>query len=71
MIHLTRGLIRRWLDALLHIDDTPERTAALVTPDQTMARRVSAAMSSSTIRPVRKATSAVPSAARRCVSAAW
>ena len=28
MIHLTRGLIRRWLDALLHIDDTPERTAA-------------------------------------------
>src|SRR6476619_6170609 len=28
MIHLTRGLIRRWLDRLLHIDDTPERTAA-------------------------------------------
>jgi len=28
MIHLTRTLIRRWLDALLHIDDTPERTAA-------------------------------------------
>jgi uncharacterized protein (DUF2062 family) len=28
MIHLTRGLIRRWLDALLHIEDTPERTAA-------------------------------------------
>jgi uncharacterized protein (DUF2062 family) len=28
MIHLTRGLIRRWLDTLLHIDDTPERTAA-------------------------------------------
>ena len=28
MIHLTRGLIRRWLGALLHIDDTPERTAA-------------------------------------------
>lgn len=27
MIHLTRGLVRRWLDALLHIDDTPERTA--------------------------------------------
>ena len=27
MIHLTRALIRRWLDALLHIDDTPERTA--------------------------------------------
>jgi uncharacterized protein (DUF2062 family) len=28
MIHLTRALIRRWLDTLLHIDDTPERTAA-------------------------------------------
>jgi uncharacterized protein (DUF2062 family) len=28
MIHLTRGLVRRWLDALLHIDDSPERTAA-------------------------------------------
>jgi uncharacterized protein (DUF2062 family) len=28
MIHLTRGLIRRWLDRLLHIEDTPERTAA-------------------------------------------
>jgi len=28
MIHLTRALIRRWLDRLLHIDDTPERTAA-------------------------------------------
>jgi len=28
MIHLTRTLIRRWLDTLLHIDDTPERTAA-------------------------------------------
>src|SRR5215831_6603810 len=28
MIHLTKSLIRRWLDALLHIDDTPERTAA-------------------------------------------
>lgn len=27
MIHLTRALVRRWLDALLHIDDTPERTA--------------------------------------------
>lgn len=27
MIHLTRSLIRRWLDVLLHIDDTPERTA--------------------------------------------
>jgi hypothetical protein len=28
MIHLTRSLVRKWLDALLHIDDTPERTAA-------------------------------------------
>ena len=28
MIHLTRDLLRRWLDRLLHIDDTPERTAA-------------------------------------------
>jgi uncharacterized protein (DUF2062 family) len=28
MIHLTKALIRRWLDTLLHIDDTPERTAA-------------------------------------------
>lgn len=28
MIQLTRGLVRRWLDRLLHIDDTPERTAA-------------------------------------------
>jgi uncharacterized protein (DUF2062 family) len=28
MIHLTRGLIRRWLGVLLHIDDSPERTAA-------------------------------------------
>jgi uncharacterized protein len=28
MIQLTRGLVRRWLDSLLHIDDTPERTAA-------------------------------------------
>ncbi len=28
MIHLTRSLIRRWLDTLLHIADTPERTAA-------------------------------------------
>jgi len=27
MIHLTKALIRRWLDVLLHIDDTPERTA--------------------------------------------
>jgi len=28
MIHLTRALVRRWLDSLLHIDDTPQRTAA-------------------------------------------
>lgn len=28
MIHLTRSLIRRWLSALLHIKDTPQRTAA-------------------------------------------
>ena len=28
MIHLTRSLIRRWMDVLLHIADTPERTAA-------------------------------------------
>ena len=28
MIHLTKALVRRWLDALLHIDDTPRRTAA-------------------------------------------
>lgn len=28
MIHLTRALVRRWLGALLHIDDSPERTAA-------------------------------------------
>jgi uncharacterized protein (DUF2062 family) len=28
MIHLTRSLARRWLGALLHIDDSPERTAA-------------------------------------------
>ena len=28
MIHLTRALVRRWLDALLHIDDSPQRTAA-------------------------------------------
>jgi uncharacterized protein (DUF2062 family) len=28
MIHLTRGIVRRWLDTLLHIQDTPERTAA-------------------------------------------
>jgi hypothetical protein len=28
MIHLTKALARRWLDQLLHIDDSPERTAA-------------------------------------------
>jgi uncharacterized protein (DUF2062 family) len=28
MIHLTRSLVRRWLEALLHIEDSPERTAA-------------------------------------------
>ena len=28
MIRLTRGLVRRWFGALLHIDDSPERTAA-------------------------------------------
>jgi uncharacterized protein len=28
MIHLTRALVRRWLGALLHIQDTPKRTAA-------------------------------------------
>jgi len=28
MIHLTKSLIRRWLDTLLHVADTPERTAA-------------------------------------------
>src|ERR1700681_1362075 len=28
MIHLTRALVRRWLDTLLHIQDSPERTAA-------------------------------------------
>jgi uncharacterized protein (DUF2062 family) len=28
MIRLTRSLLRRWLGVLLHIDDTPERTAA-------------------------------------------
>jgi uncharacterized protein (DUF2062 family) len=27
MIHFTRALVRKWLDRLLHIDDTPERTA--------------------------------------------
>ena len=28
MIHLTRALVRRWLEALLHVDDTPQRTSA-------------------------------------------
>lgn len=28
MIRATRAMVRRWLEALLHIDDTPERTAA-------------------------------------------
>jgi uncharacterized protein len=28
MIRLTKGLVRRWLDTLLHVHDTPERTAA-------------------------------------------
>jgi hypothetical protein len=28
MIHLTRTLIRKWFETLLHIEDTPERTAA-------------------------------------------
>jgi uncharacterized protein (DUF2062 family) len=28
MIRATRAMVRRWLDALLHIEDTPERTAA-------------------------------------------
>ena len=28
MIHFTRAAIRSWLDALLHIEDSPQRTAA-------------------------------------------
>jgi uncharacterized protein (DUF2062 family) len=28
MIHLTRAFVHKWLEKLLHIDDTPERTAA-------------------------------------------
>ena len=28
MIHLTRALARRWMGVLLHIEDSPERTAA-------------------------------------------
>jgi uncharacterized protein (DUF2062 family) len=28
MIHLTKALVRRWLDTLLHVADTPQRTAA-------------------------------------------
>ena len=27
MIHFTRALVRRWLSSLLHVNDTPERTA--------------------------------------------
>jgi len=27
MIHFTRQVVKRWLDALLHVNDTPERTA--------------------------------------------
>ena len=27
MIQFTRDLVKRWLDALLHVNDTPERTA--------------------------------------------
>jgi uncharacterized protein len=28
MTHAKAGMVRRWLDTLLHIEDTPERTAA-------------------------------------------
>jgi len=28
MIHLTRSIVRKWLEALLHIHDSPRRTAA-------------------------------------------
>jgi len=28
MIHVTRALLRRWIEALLHIHDSPQRTAA-------------------------------------------
>jgi hypothetical protein len=28
MIHLTRSLVRRWLESLLHVHDSPRRTAA-------------------------------------------
>jgi len=28
MIHLTRSLVRKWLESLLHIHDSPRRTAA-------------------------------------------
>lgn len=31
MIHLTKSLVRRWFERLLHINDTPERTAAAFT----------------------------------------
>ena len=27
MIHFTRQVVKRWLDTLLHVNDTPERTA--------------------------------------------
>src|SRR3954465_12186042 len=27
MIHFTRQVVKRWLDTLLHVKDTPERTA--------------------------------------------
>ena len=28
MIHLTRSLVHKWLDSLLHVHDSPQRTAA-------------------------------------------
>ena len=28
MIHLTRSLVRKWMESLLHIHDSPERTAS-------------------------------------------
>jgi uncharacterized protein (DUF2062 family) len=31
MIHLTRSIVRRWLERLLHVHDTPKRTAAAFT----------------------------------------
>ena len=27
MIQFTKQMVKRWLDALLHVNDTPERTA--------------------------------------------